>query len=426
MSYQVFISHSSKNSDIACTMKEYLEHRGIKCWKAPEDIPIGLDWDVGIKRGLSECPVMILIFSRAADESKHVKIEVHKASDAEKILIPFRIESYIPDNLDYYLTFPQWLDAIDDIEGAFERLYQRLRSIVKLSSSPPNGVTTGTEGLLPAPASYPKPSNIRATGLKDYESLEGMKLRYSGPGDLRAEARLIENGRKIVVEEHSQCSLAETPSCPDSIRSLRRQLLDEGVLDRSSSGLQFIREYVFKSPSQASSVVYGGSSNGRTCWTDQSGHSLNEIYNSVERGKLESSPTPPSCREAANILATGLKDYESLEGMKLRYSGPGDLRAEARLIENGRKIVVEALSQCSLTETASCPDSIRSLRRQLLDEGVLDRSSSGLQFVREYVFKSPSQASSVVYGGSSNGRTCWTDLNGTTLSMLIDQSKTLL
>jgi hypothetical protein len=143
MSYQVFISHSSQNADIASAMKGYLEGHGIKCWKAPEDIPYGTDWDVGIKNGLAECPVMVLIFSKAADESKHVKIELHKASQAQKIVIPFKIEDHIPDNLDYYLTFPQWLEAIGDIEGAFQRLNERLRSILK---SPVPDVPPGPNG----------------------------------------------------------------------------------------------------------------------------------------------------------------------------------------------------------------------------------------------------------------------------------------
>jgi hypothetical protein len=155
MSYQVFISHSSQNADIASAMKGYLEGHGIKCWKAPEDIPYGTDWDVGIKNGLAECPVMVLIFSKAADESKHVKIELHKASQAQKIVIPFKIEDHIPDNLDYYLTFPQWLEAIGDIEGAFEKLYERLKSIVQVRSSNGNPQTTPSSDVaLPSPLPF--------------------------------------------------------------------------------------------------------------------------------------------------------------------------------------------------------------------------------------------------------------------------------
>jgi len=36
--YDVFISHSSKNADLGSLMKEYLGSRGIRCWKAPDDI----------------------------------------------------------------------------------------------------------------------------------------------------------------------------------------------------------------------------------------------------------------------------------------------------------------------------------------------------------------------------------------------------
>jgi hypothetical protein len=174
MSYQVFISHSSQNADIASAMKGYLEGNGIKCWKAPEDIPFGMDWDVGIKKGLAECPVMVLIFTRAADESKHVKIEVHKASEAHKIVIPFKVEDYIPDNLDYYLTFPQWLEAIGDVEGAFEKLLQRLKSIVQInpvtSSIPEVNPDIATASVL-APAATDSVSEKQSISDRDREKL---------------------------------------------------------------------------------------------------------------------------------------------------------------------------------------------------------------------------------------------------------------
>lgn len=135
MSYQVFISHSSKNADVASAMKSYLEARGIKCWKAPEDIPYGTDWDVGIVNGLSQCSVMVLIFSKEADDSGHVKRELVFADNQKKVIIPFKIDGYMPSNLAYFLALPQWLDGIMDIEAAFGDLYNRLKTTLCLEES---------------------------------------------------------------------------------------------------------------------------------------------------------------------------------------------------------------------------------------------------------------------------------------------------
>jgi len=108
-------------------MKCYLDARGTKCWKAPEDIPIGTDWDVGIVNGLEQCRVMVLIFSKEADDSHHVKKELAFADQQKKIIIPFKIDDYMPDKLKYFLALPQWLDGIVDMEAAFGDLYSRLQ-----------------------------------------------------------------------------------------------------------------------------------------------------------------------------------------------------------------------------------------------------------------------------------------------------------
>lgn len=132
MSHQVFISHSSRNADIASAMKSYLEGRGIRCWKAPEDIPFGTDWDVGIMNGLSSCRAMVLIFSKEADDSRHVKREVEIADSERKVILPFRIDEAMPSNLKYFLSLPQWLDGIAGIEEAFADLYIRLSNVLSI------------------------------------------------------------------------------------------------------------------------------------------------------------------------------------------------------------------------------------------------------------------------------------------------------
>jgi len=132
MSYQVFISHSTRNADVASAMKSFLESQGIRCWKAPEDIPPGTVWSTGIMRGLKECPIVILIFSKDADESTNVLKEIALADNFKKIIVPFRIEDCLPgdEKLGYFLCMPQWLDAFNSLESAFNQLSTRVRGLL--------------------------------------------------------------------------------------------------------------------------------------------------------------------------------------------------------------------------------------------------------------------------------------------------------
>lgn len=132
MSYQVFISHSTRNADVASAMKSFLESQGIRCWKAPEDIPPGTVWSTGIMRGLKECSIVILIFSKDADDSTNVLKEIALADNFKKIIVPFRIEDCLPgdEKLGYFLCMPQWLDAFQGLETAFNQLATRLRGLL--------------------------------------------------------------------------------------------------------------------------------------------------------------------------------------------------------------------------------------------------------------------------------------------------------
>lgn len=132
MNYQVFISHSTRNADVASAMKSFLDSQGIRCWKAPEDIPAGTEWSTGIIRGLKECSVIVLIFSKDADDSTNVKKEIALADNYKKVIVPFRIEDRLPDDekLGYFLCMPQWLDAFNSMESAFNQLASRLRVLL--------------------------------------------------------------------------------------------------------------------------------------------------------------------------------------------------------------------------------------------------------------------------------------------------------
>lgn len=107
-------------------------------------------------------------------------------------------------------------------------------------------------------------------------SLESGNLIYVGSKGLQAHGQWLEKNRFIVLMG-SECNANETSSCRDSIKELRKTLISGNILARMEGKLVFLRDHAFTSPSQASSVIYGGSSNGRTSWADSNGKDLNEL-----------------------------------------------------------------------------------------------------------------------------------------------------
>ena len=133
MTYDVFISYSTKNVDVAIALKSYLENKGLVCWKAPEDIPAGTDWDTGIVKGIKQSSIIVLIFSKDCDDSSYVKKELTLAANLTKMIIPLRIENYTPDveKLGFILLMLQWIDSYEKLEDGFNKLYDRLDSVLK-------------------------------------------------------------------------------------------------------------------------------------------------------------------------------------------------------------------------------------------------------------------------------------------------------
>lgn len=81
----------------------------------------------------------------------------------------------------------------------------------------------------------------------------------------------------FVVRAGSLAAATEVPSAHEYLRKLRRELLASAVLVPVGAGLRFTQDYPFNSPSTASGVVLGRSSNGRTAWRDQAQRSLAEV-----------------------------------------------------------------------------------------------------------------------------------------------------
>jgi hypothetical protein len=133
MAHKVFICHSSIDKPIADAVCAALEAQRIPCWIAPRDILAGEEYGKAIIEALGNCQIVLLIFSRHANESPQVRREIERAVSKEKILVPFRIEDVLPsDAMEFALSNTHWLDAITPpMEGRLLELCNTIANLLQ-------------------------------------------------------------------------------------------------------------------------------------------------------------------------------------------------------------------------------------------------------------------------------------------------------
>lgn len=153
MTKDVFISHSSRNSELARSVCAALEAQGIMCWIAPRDIVPGQSWGASIVRALDECPVLVLVLTADANESNHVAREVERADGKSSRIITFRVDDVtLNQSLEYFLSADHWLDATSPpVESHFPALLKAVKSQLNHGRA-----TTRAATLAPRPKSRPK------------------------------------------------------------------------------------------------------------------------------------------------------------------------------------------------------------------------------------------------------------------------------
>lgn len=130
----VFISYSTKNTDIMETVVNHLEKNGIKCWFAPRDIAPSQEWVPAIQEALRVTKIFVLIYTEDSNASKQVMNEVALAFNAEKIILPFCLtEEKMNYELEYYLTRVHWLNAVS---VPLEESLEELRKYVEMGLHP--------------------------------------------------------------------------------------------------------------------------------------------------------------------------------------------------------------------------------------------------------------------------------------------------
>ncbi len=126
----VFISYSTKDAEIANQVRKRLEQDHITCWMAPESIPAGRNYASVIPAAIEKCDIFLLILSKNSQESNWVPIELDKAINSKRAIIPFQIDTHITQTFSFYLANRQRILVDTDFEDAYFELRESIFDIL--------------------------------------------------------------------------------------------------------------------------------------------------------------------------------------------------------------------------------------------------------------------------------------------------------
>lgn len=115
-------------------------------------------------------------------------------------------------------------------------------------------------------------TNVQIDPLGDLKLTSPNSLLYCKGKDVKATGENTDIGFRVFADSTVVGEL--TPSAGKWISDLRGRLIADKILLPNENGYFFNENYVFKSPTAASSVVLGRSTNGRTEWKNDKGITL--------------------------------------------------------------------------------------------------------------------------------------------------------
>lgn len=124
----VFISHSSRDKDLAKELVSALERQGIYCWIDHRNLTPGIRWDGQLKSAIDSCRSMLLLESEHSNLSPEVHAELGIARQRRIPIIPVKLGKFQrSDQLEYLLQGFQWIDAsAPPVQRHFNRIAEGL------------------------------------------------------------------------------------------------------------------------------------------------------------------------------------------------------------------------------------------------------------------------------------------------------------
>jgi hypothetical protein len=97
-----FISFSNEDETFARRLYTDLQNRGVRCWFAPEDMPVGADISDTLDNTIKASDCVLVILSKSSLSSAWVENEVKKALAEERkkrrvVLMPLQVDDSVRD-----------------------------------------------------------------------------------------------------------------------------------------------------------------------------------------------------------------------------------------------------------------------------------------------------------------------------------------
>jgi TIR domain/Pentapeptide repeats (8 copies) len=139
--YSCFISYSSKDQEFADCLHADLQNKGVRCWFAPHDMPIGAKIIDAIDEAIRLRDKVLLILSENSVTSDWVEGEVTRSLDEERerkqvVLFPIRIDDTVLETTKPWTrllrgqrnigNFSRWKDH-DAYQKGLDRLLRDLK-----------------------------------------------------------------------------------------------------------------------------------------------------------------------------------------------------------------------------------------------------------------------------------------------------------
>lgn len=138
--YDIFVSHSSANSDLAKNIVHELESKGKKCFIAPRNMTGGSDYAEELIDNIDECPIFLFLFTHESNKSGMVIREINEAINANRYIIALKIDNIDPNkSIRFYLGVSHWLNMsvpidvedIDNVINAINKVLSEQKSAPK-------------------------------------------------------------------------------------------------------------------------------------------------------------------------------------------------------------------------------------------------------------------------------------------------------
>ena len=119
-----FISHASKEKRFAKQLVEALERHGLKAWIDETDVRFGALLRDALQSAIRRCRVLVLVWSKAASESRWVMAEMFTALHSGRYIIPCVLDR---TPLPQFLQNTAWLDRRRDKASLGKKLCAAIR-----------------------------------------------------------------------------------------------------------------------------------------------------------------------------------------------------------------------------------------------------------------------------------------------------------